>query len=79
MLDVVLQFLKREVNSFFLTRSGSRVEVKISKVVDEAGKYAFEEGSLCAAIINVDEERTFKLSRRSTAILTPNMCWSNRN
>jgi hypothetical protein len=61
MLDIALQFLKDELNSYLLTRTGSNaVEVKMSKLVDEAGKYAFDDGTIGAAIINIEEERTFK-------------------
>lgn len=61
MLDLALQFLKGELNAYLVARTNSgAVEVKVSKVVDESGKYAFEEGSICAAVINVEEERVFK-------------------
>ena len=81
MVDIALQFLKQELNGFLLTRgNSSAVEVKLSKVVDEAGKYAFDEDSLCAATINVEEERTFKAQYPEYSyILTGNMCWSSRN
>jgi hypothetical protein len=61
MLDLALQFLIGELNSHLLARTNSdAVEVKMSKVVDEAGKYAFPEGSICAAIVNIEEDRIFK-------------------
>ena len=61
MIDVALQFLSDELNNFILARTGSNsVEVKMSKVVDEAGKYAFVEESISASIINIEEERIFK-------------------
>lgn len=61
MLDVALQFLVDELNAYLFARTNSNsVVVKQSKVVDEAGKYAFAEETLCASIINIEEERTFK-------------------
>jgi hypothetical protein len=61
MLNIALQFIKNELNNYFLARTGSNsVEVKISKIVDEAGKYAFTEETIGASIINIEEERIFK-------------------
>lgn len=62
MLDVAVQFLKDELNTFLLARTGSNSAevVNLSKVVDDAGKYAFAEGTIGAAIINIEEERIFK-------------------
>lgn len=61
MLDLALQFLVGELNAYLIARTNSdAVQVKMSKVVDETGKYAFPDGSICAAIINIEEERVFK-------------------
>lgn len=61
MLDVTLKFLKGELDAYLLARTGSNaVGVKLSKVVDELGKYLVDEDSLCAAMINVEEERVMK-------------------
>ena len=61
MIDIALQFLNNELNTYMLMRTGSSsVEVKMSKVVDEAGKYAFPEETISASIINIEEDRTFK-------------------
>src|ERR1051325_4502310 len=61
MLDIALQFLSDELNTYFVTRTASdTVKVKPSKVVDEAGKYAFGQESIAASLINVEEERTVK-------------------
>lgn len=60
MVDVALKFLRDELNMFLRTRAGSSGEVvKLSKIVDESGKYAFDAG-LCLSVINIEEERTFK-------------------
>ena len=61
MLDTAVEFLKVELNTFLLTRTNSSaVEVALSLVVDDAGKYAIKEGSIGATIINIEEERAVK-------------------
>jgi len=64
MLDIALTFLKDELNTYFLTEKGQTgsdsVKVKIGKLVDEAGKYAFDLGSIAASNINIEEDRIFK-------------------
>lgn len=61
MLDVAITFLKDELNSYLLARTGSdTVKAALSKVVDEAGKYAFDKDSICCSIINIEEERILK-------------------
>jgi hypothetical protein len=61
MLDIALQFLKDELNTYIHTRTSSNTEVvKMSRVVDDAGKYAIDEDTIGASIINIEEERAFK-------------------
>jgi len=61
MLHTVLQFLGDELNTYLFARTGAdSVVIKASKVVDESGKYAFDEGTLCASVINIEEERILK-------------------
>lgn len=61
MLDLAITFLKDELNTYLLTRTGTdTVKVKASKLVDEAGKYAFDIDSIGCAIINIEEERVLK-------------------
>lgn len=61
MIEIALQFLRDEVNTFILTATGSdAVKVKLSAVVDDAGKYAFEQEVVGCSIINIEEERTLK-------------------
>jgi hypothetical protein len=61
MLDVAVQFLKEELNTFLLTRTGSStVTVKLSKIVDEAGKYALDINTIGVALLNIEEERIFR-------------------
>lgn len=61
MIEIALQFLRAELNTFLLTSTGSDVvKVKLSNVVDDAGKYAFEQNLIGASVINIEEERTLK-------------------
>lgn len=62
MLDIALKFLTGELNTYLHTRTGSNSTeiVNLSKVVDEAGKYAFAEETVAATIINIEEERILK-------------------
>ena len=61
MIDVALQFLCNELNSSFFASTGSdAVKVKLTSVVDDAGKYAFEQESIGAGVINIEEERIVK-------------------
>ena len=61
MLDIALKFLKDELNTFLLTQTGSDlISIELSKLVDEAGKYAVSEDKIAASIINIEEDRIFK-------------------
>jgi hypothetical protein len=61
MLDVVMIFLKDELNSYLLSQTGSdTVKATLSRVVDETGKYAFAIDSVCCSIINITEDRILK-------------------
>jgi hypothetical protein len=60
MLDIALKFLKDELNTFLLTQTGSDSIIQLRTLVDEAGKYAIDEGKIGASIINIEEDRIFK-------------------
>ena len=62
MLDIVLKFLTDELKTYLNIRTGSNSAevVKMSRLLDQEGKYAFDEGTIAATIINIEEERTFK-------------------
>ncbi|HVZ42090.1 MAG TPA: DUF4255 domain-containing protein [Candidatus Kapabacteria bacterium] len=61
MLDIALQFLKDELNSYIIAKTGSNsFEVKLTKIVDEAGKYAFPDDTIGVTLINIEEERVMK-------------------
>lgn len=61
MLNITIQFLKDELNTYLQVRAGTSTDVvKVCSVVDETGKYAFDKDSICASIINIEEERIVK-------------------
>ncbi|MBL1179234.1 DUF4255 domain-containing protein [Pantanalinema sp. GBBB05] len=61
MLDLALRFLKNELNTYLLTQTATdTVEVRLSKLVDETGRYAIDEETLGMTVINIEEDRTFK-------------------
>lgn len=61
MIDTAAQFLREELNAFLLTRTGSStVTVNLSKIVDEAGKYALDLNTIGVTLLNVEEERIFR-------------------
>ena len=61
MIDSVLTFLRDELAAYILSRTNSSaVEVKLTKLVTEAGKYAFGDEIIALSLINLEEDRTFK-------------------
>ncbi|HEY9698906.1 MAG TPA: DUF4255 domain-containing protein [Trichocoleus sp.] len=61
MLDLALRFLKNELNTYLLTQTATNtVEVRLSKLVDESGRYAIDEETLGITVINIEEDRIFK-------------------
>ena len=61
MIDVALQFFKTELNTFLLTTTGSdRVNLGLTNLVDDTGKFAFAQDSIGVAVVNIEEERTVK-------------------
>lgn len=68
MLDVALKFLRDEINAALTLRTGSdAVKVVLSRVADEAGKYAFAIDNIGCAIVNIEEERILKAQMPATA------------
>lgn len=70
MLDLALEFLRSELNAFLAARMGpSTVEARLSRVVDENGKYAFPEDSLGISLVNLEEERVLRAQLPSHAFV----------
>lgn len=59
MLDIALQFLIDELNSYLPLQKDPNV-VRLGYLMDDTGKYAVEEGTICANLINIEEERILK-------------------
>lgn len=61
MIDQALIFLRDELNAFIHSRTNSAgVEVKLSKIVNDSGKYAFPDDSVALTIFNLEEDHIFK-------------------
>jgi hypothetical protein len=61
MIDQALIFLRDELNAFILSRTNSAgVEVKLSKIVNDTGKYAFPDDSVALTVFNAEEDHIFK-------------------
>jgi hypothetical protein len=61
MIDIALQFLRDELNTFFLTNiSADAMKVNLSSVLDGNGKLAIAVDSIGASIITLEEERMVK-------------------
>jgi hypothetical protein len=66
MIDTVLLFLRDELNSYIAARpplppsGGPAVQVRVTRMLDDNGRYAFPEDSLGLSLINFEEDRTFK-------------------
>ncbi len=61
MIDQALIFLRDEINSYILSRTNStNVEVKLSRIVNDLGKYAFVDDSIALTIFNLEEDHIFK-------------------
>jgi hypothetical protein len=61
LLDVVLKFLAKEVNSYLLTRTGSTFgEAEVGRLVDDGGKWVIKDDHLGVSLINIEEERVLK-------------------
>jgi hypothetical protein len=60
-LNITLQFLKDELNTYLQARTGTITDViKVCSIVDETGKYAFDKDLIGASIINIEEERILR-------------------
>lgn len=70
MIDVALKFLVTEVNAFLFARTGSASgSVDLGRLVDDAGKWVVEDGKVGAALVNIEEERTFKSQLPDTTLV----------
>lgn len=61
MLDVALGFLRDELSSYIVARTGQTLtEVKLTRVVNDTGGYVIPDPGIGITVINIEEERTVK-------------------
>jgi uncharacterized protein DUF4255 len=71
MLDVALDFLGKELNSYLLARTGS-ARVEIGRLVDDTGKWAVKQDHVGATLVHIEEERTLKTQLPETTLVNGN-------
>jgi hypothetical protein len=60
MIDVALQFLCNEVNTWLFANTGSGIMTKLTSIVDDSGKFGFEQESIGVNVVSIEEERIVK-------------------
>jgi hypothetical protein len=65
MLDVALNFLTAELNSYLVARGARKAtdeigKVEVGRLVDDAGKWAIPDDRVGATLIHIDEERVMR-------------------
>ena len=61
MLHLAADFLTKTLNDWLLQRTGSPLgAAALTRIVNDAGKWAIDEDQIGVALINVEEERTVK-------------------
>jgi len=61
MLDVAGNFLTKELNSYLFARTGATFgNALLSRIVDDAGKWAIPDDQIGVSMVNVEEERALK-------------------
>lgn len=65
MLDVALNFLTAELNSYLVARGARKAtdeigKVEVGKLVDDAGKWAIKDDHVGASLIHIEEDRVMK-------------------
>ena len=70
MIDVALQFLLTELNTYMVARTGASFgSAEMGRLVDDLGKTSIKEDHLGAWVLNIEEERTLKSQLPSTTFL----------
>lgn len=65
MLDVALNFLTTELNSYLVTRGARKAtdeigKAEVGKLVDDAGKWAITDDHIGVSLIHIEEDRVMK-------------------
>lgn len=70
MLDVVLDFLVKNVNSWLALRGSPDFgQLELSSVVDDTGKWTITKDRIGLALINIEEERVLRSQLPETALI----------
>ena len=73
MLDVALNFLTAELNSYLVTRGARKAsdevgKVEVGRLVDDAGKWAIKDDHVGASLIHIEEERVMRSQLPETVV-----------
>jgi len=61
MLDVAVNFLAKELNAYLLARTGATFgSALLSRIANDAGKWAIPEDQIGVALVSVEEERALR-------------------
>lgn len=61
MIDIALAFLRDAYNADLLARTGGQTgAVKLSRVVEDTGRYAIDQDTIGLSLLNIEEERHAK-------------------
>ena len=70
MLDVALTFLVDQLNAYLRTRTSTAADVaKLSRIVNDLGKWSTGPNAIGLALINVEEDRVLKGQTPETTII----------
>jgi hypothetical protein len=70
MLDVALTFLVDQLNAYLRTRTGTSADVaKLSRIVNDVGKWSSGPNAIGLALVNVEEDRVLKGQIPETTIV----------
>lgn len=73
MLDVALNFLTAELNSYLVARGARKPtdeigKVEVGRLVDDAGKWAIKDDHIGASLIHIEEDRVMKSHLPETVV-----------
>jgi hypothetical protein len=73
MLDVALNFLTTELNSYLVARGARKAtdelgKVEVGRLVDDAGKWAIKDDHVGATLIHIEEERVMRAQLPETVL-----------
>lgn len=61
MIDTLLTFIQEQVNQYLADKASLGINtILLTNIMNESGKYAFDENNIALTLINVEEDRIFK-------------------